>query len=188
MNSFYSRDELISLGLKAFGEDVRISRKCSIYGAEKISIGSHVRIDDFCILSGSIELGNYIHISTQAGLFAGRSHIRLADFTTISSRVMIYAENDDYSGASLANPMVPDAYRNTSCGEVHLNKHSIIGSGSTVLPNVSIGEGTAVGAMSLVNEDLESWSIYAGIPARKIKDRSKELLGYEKLINADNSE
>ena len=187
MNSFYSRDELINLGLKAFGEDVRISRKSSIYCAEKISIGNHVRIDDFCILSGSIELGNHIHIAAQAGLFAGRSCIRLADFTSVSSRVMIYAENDDYSGASLANPMVPDEYRNTSCGEVHLKKHSIIGSGSTVLPNISIGEGTAVGAMSLVTEDLEPWSIYAGIPAKKIKDRSKALLKYEKLINADNS-
>ena len=53
--SFYSREELLDLGLKSVGENVRISRKVSIYGAEQISIGDNVRIDDFCILSGIIQ-------------------------------------------------------------------------------------------------------------------------------------
>lgn len=43
---------------RSIGEDVRISDKASIYGASEISIGSHVRMDDFCVLSGRIEVGN----------------------------------------------------------------------------------------------------------------------------------
>ena len=66
MDSFYSPEELKALGLKEYGEDVRISRKCSIYGAGKISLGSHVRIDDFCLLSGKISLGSYVHIAAGA--------------------------------------------------------------------------------------------------------------------------
>ena len=54
MNSFYSPEELKSLELKEYGENVLISRKCSIYGAENIRLGSHVRIDDFCVLSGKV--------------------------------------------------------------------------------------------------------------------------------------
>ena len=63
MTSFYSEEELKSLGLKHYGKNVLISRKCSIYSAESISIGNHVRIDDFCILSGEITIGDYCHIS-----------------------------------------------------------------------------------------------------------------------------
>jgi galactoside O-acetyltransferase len=63
-NSFYSEIELSKLGLKDYGKNVLISKKCSIYSPEKISIGNNVRIDDFCILSGNIILGSNIHIST----------------------------------------------------------------------------------------------------------------------------
>jgi len=71
MNSFYSTKELASLGLKRYGENVLISRKCSIYGAQSIEIGDNVRIDDFCILSGHIILGSNIHISAYVALFGG---------------------------------------------------------------------------------------------------------------------
>lgn len=56
-NSFYTREELLSLGIKSVGENVYISRKSSFYGCSEISIGSNVRIDDFCILSGRVHLG-----------------------------------------------------------------------------------------------------------------------------------
>ena len=71
MNSFYSPEELKSLGLKEYGENVLISRKCSSYGAENIRLGSHVRIDDFCVLSGKVELGNYVHIAASCLLYGG---------------------------------------------------------------------------------------------------------------------
>ncbi|MBT3210423.1 MAG: acyltransferase, partial [Planctomycetaceae bacterium] len=64
--SFYSMEELQTLGLASFGKDVKISRKASIYNPGQISIGNHVRIDDFCVLSageGGIEIGDYVHIA-----------------------------------------------------------------------------------------------------------------------------
>ena len=78
MNSFYSPEELKSLGLKEYGENVLISRKCSIYGAENIRLGSHVRIDDFCVLSGKVELGNYVHIAASCLLYGGSAGITFA--------------------------------------------------------------------------------------------------------------
>lgn len=66
---------------------------------------------------------------------------------------------------------------------VLLKKHVLIGTGSTVLPGVTIGEGTSIGAMTLVNKSLDSWGIYIGIPAKKIKDRSQKLLKLEEKIN-----
>lgn len=182
MSSFYSEAELCDLGLKHYGKNVLISKKASIYGSQNIKIGDNVRIDDFCILSGNIKIGNYVHISAYAGLFAGKSGIYIEDFVAISSRVIVYAVTDDYSGAVMTNPMVPSKYKNVEDLKVIIGKHSIIGSGSTILPGVQLSEGSAVGAMSLVNQSTEPWSINVGIPARKIKERKRELLELEKAF------
>lgn len=173
--SFYSQDELAGLGLASFGENVLISRKVSLYNPGEMHMGSHVRIDDFCILSGKIRLGSYIHISAYVALYGGFG-IELDDYSTISGRVLIYSQNDDYSGEYLTNPMVPESISNVTGGKVSIGKHVIIAAGSVVLPELSIGEGTAVGAMSLVKNSLDPWSVYVGTPARRIGDRSKNLL------------
>ena len=80
----------------------------------------------------------------------------------------------------MVNPMVPDEYKNLERGDVSVGRHSIIGTGSTILPGVNIGEGVAVGAMSLINRNLEPWTINVGIPCRKIKERVRKPLEYEK--------
>lgn len=178
--SFYSEDELRTIAFKSLGKNVLISKKASIYGAEKISIGDNVRIDDFCVLSGSITLGNYIHIAVYSALFGGDAGIEMKDFTCLSSRCVVYAISDDYSGETMTNPTVPEEYLGVVSKKVILNKHVLVGSGSTILPGVVIGEGTAVGSMSFVNKSIEEWGIYAGIPCKRQKDRSKNLLKLEK--------
>lgn len=180
MTSFYTEEELQSIGFKAVGKNVLLSRKTSIYSPQNISIGDNVRIDDFCILSGHIEFGNYIHIAAACLLFGGNDGIVFEDYTGLSSRSAVYAESDDYSGQYFTNPMLPEEYRHIIGGGVVVKKHAIIGSGCTILPNVIIGEGAAVGSMSLIIKSLDAWGIYAGIPAKWIKARSKELLGFVK--------
>ena len=69
MDSFYSQNELLELGFKKIGTNVLISKKSSIYNAQNIEIGDNVRIDDFCLLSGTIKLGNYIHIGAYSALY-----------------------------------------------------------------------------------------------------------------------
>ena len=173
--SFLSQKELEEIGFCSYGTNVKISRYARIYSPEKIKIGDNVRIDDFCILSGKISMGSYIHISPYTCLIAGDYGITLKDFTTVSSRCAIYAVSDDYSGHSLTNPMISSPYRYPYGGEVILKKYSIIGSGSVVLPNVTIGKGSAVGAMSLVKTSVPKWTICAGVPCKKVKKRSKDL-------------
>lgn len=178
--SFYSREELKQLGFKQLGNNVLISRKASIYGAEKMSIGNNVRIDDFCILSGKIVIGDFVHIAAYSALFGGSEGIELKNFSGLSSRCVIYASSDDYSGEFLTNPTIPDKYTNVINKKVVLEKHVIIGTGSSIMPGVIVGEGSAVGSMSLVNKPLQPWGIYCGVPCRKVKDRSMTLLDIEK--------
>lgn len=180
MNSFYSNEELLRIGFKQVGTNVMISRKASMYGTEKISIGNNTRIDDFCILSGTIYIGSNVHIAAYSALYGGEKGIVVEDFANISSRVCIYALSDDYSGRTMTNPTIPDKYKDVYQKQVTIKRRSIVGSGSTILPGVVLEEGTAIGAMSLVKQSTEAWGIYAGIPARKIKDRECDLLMLER--------
>ena len=176
--SFYSKEELADLGLRSVGENVRISRKVSIYGAEHISIGDNVRIDDFCILSGTLQIGSHIHISAYCALYGSRGII-MDDYSGISSRVTLYSAMDDFSGDYLIGPIHPEVLTNVTGGPVHLEKFVQIGAGCVVFPSVTLREGSVVGALSLVREDTLAWSINVGIPAKFQKQRSKKLL--EKL-------
>lgn len=180
MNSFYSIKELQGIGFKSIGTDVSISRKASIYGAENMHIHDHVRIDDYVILSGCIEIGSYVHIATQTIIFGGKAGVRISDFANISSRVALYAVSDDYSGEYMTNPLIPEIYKNTQNEPVLIEKHVIIATGSTVLPGVSLGEGCAVAAMSLVKQNVQPWTMVGGIPARYLKERKRKILELEK--------
>lgn len=175
-NSFYTEHELSQLGLKSYGENVRISRYAQIYSPQKISIGNNVRIDDFCILSGNITIGSHIHIAAYCALHAGSYRIEMGDYTGLSARATIYAAMDDFSGDYLIGPIHDDKYTNVTGGPVKICKYAQIGAGGLVFPNVCIGEGVVLGAMSMAKRSLEPWGIYAGAPARRIKDRSKKML------------
>lgn len=139
-----------------------------------------MRIDDFCILSGKIDIGNYIHIAAYSALYGGDEGIILDDFVNVSSRVCIYSISDDYSGNSMTNPMVPDKLKEVISKKVHLKKHVIVDSTSVILPGVILEEGSDFGSFSLINRNSAPWSINAGIPAKKIKNRNKNILNIEK--------
>mgnify|MGYP001188800269 CR=1 FL=1 len=195
MTSFYGEDELKELGFRSVGKNVYISRKASFYGLQNMIIGDYVRIDDFCILSGDIKIGNHIHIAAYSALYGGTHGIVLSDFVTLSSRNIIYAESDDYVGASLSNPLIGSKYRKISGQKVIFEKHVLVGTNCTILPGAYLAEGVSIAAMSLVKNKLEAWTVYAGIPVKKIKNRDMGILRLEQEYlmeleeeNKDNNE
>ncbi len=188
MNSFYDETELKQIGFKKHGKNVLISRKASIYCASKIEIGNNVRIDDFCILSGKIKLGDYIHIAAYSALYGGEEGICIDDFANISSRVSIYSVSDDYTGETMTNPMIPDEYKNVLSKPVYIEKNVIVGSTSVILPGVILKEGSSFGAFSFINHNSDEWSINVGIPFKKIADRNRNLLKLEEKFIQTNSE
>ena len=177
-----SRKEIEKMGFARVGLNPSLSNKASYYNCENIIIGSNVRIDDYSVISagtGGIEVGNYIHIAVNS-LLVGSGKITLQDFCGISSRVSIYSSSDDYSGVSMTNPMVPDEFTDVIHADVTIGRHVIIGAGSVVLPGVTLEEGVAIGALSLVSKNCEAFGIYTGNPARYIKSRKRDLLVLEK--------
>ena len=184
--TFFSNDELRSLGIHKYGDNVLISRNAVLYNPDELEIGNNVRIDDYTTISGKVVLGNYIHIAQFCGLYGGIEGIYMDDFSGLSSRVVIYGTSNDYSGESLTNPMIPSQFKQGDINAmVHIGKHVIIGTTSVVLPGVDIEIGCAIGAMSMVTSRCEAFGIYAGVPARRIKNRSRKLLDLEKQFNLD---
>lgn len=180
--TWLTKEDIRSLGFCKVGENVLLSDKASYYGCSNIEIGDHTRIDDFCVLSagaGGIFIGKHVHIAVYSSLI-GSGKIILADFSNLSSRVSIYSSNDDYSGSAMTNPTVPEEFTNVTHSDVTLERHVIVGSGSVILPGVTLEEGTAIGALSLVNKNCQAFTIFGGSPIRRIKARSMELLELER--------
>jgi galactoside O-acetyltransferase len=179
--SFYSAAELAELGFKSIGKNVLISRYARFYGTSRITLGNHVRIDDFCIVSAgsAIIFGDYIHVACYASLI-GQGKIVLEDFTSVAARSTILSSCDDFSGASLVNPMIAEEFLNVMHAPVILKKHAVIGVGAVILPGVTLNEGCAVGAMSLVKYDIPAYQIWVGNPIRYIKDRLQNLKTLER--------
>jgi len=180
--AWLTAQQITEMGFASVGSNVLLSDKSSYYNCKNIRLGSNIRIDDFCVLSAGVEgidIGNYIHIAVYSSLI-GSGNITLADFSNISSRVAIYSSNDDYSGAAMTNPTVPTEFTNVHHADVTIGKHVIIGAGSIILPGVTLEDGVAVGALSLVKKDCQAFGIYMGSPAKRIGERKQDMLTLEK--------
>ena len=183
------RDVLEAMGFASLGSELHISDRATFYGCANIRIGDNVRIDDFCVLSagaGGIDIGNHIHIAVFTCLI-GKGRITLADFCNLSSRVAIYSSSDDFSGATLTNPTIPDRFKSVLHDDVLIGRHVVIGTGSVVLPGVALEEGVAVGALSMVKSSCPPFGIYAGSPARRVGERERSLLALEQEFLASRS-
>ena len=180
-NGFYSVEELKNMGVTVYGKNIYVSTFCRIYNPKNLILHDHIRIDDFTIISckGPVEIFNYVHIASSC-LISCSTRIIISDFAGISAGVKLFGGSDDYSGKFLTNPMVPTKYTNVKKGDIILEKHALVGANSVILPDVILKEGTSVGALSLINKTTDEWKVYAGVPARVIKDRHKDCLLLEK--------
>ena len=173
--AYLTDSQLEKIGIAKFGRDVKISARSVIQNPELLEIGDRSRIDDFCIVSGKVSIGSNVHLAVYSHVSGGSVGVTIKDFAGLAFGAQVLSESDDYSGNSLTNPTISGKFKTPICSPVVLNKHVVIGANSVVLPGVEIGEGTAVGSLTLVNRSLDSWGVYSGIPARRMKERSTTL-------------
>lgn len=183
--AYLTASQLEEVGFKALGKNVKISDKASIYNADQIEIGDNSRIDDFCVVSGRIKIGAFCQIAPMCLLAGGEEGIYLGDFSGLSYGVKIFSQSDDYSGEAMISSFVPAKYKNEKKEAVVIHRQVIIGAGSMVMPGVNLAEGCSVGAMSLIHKDTSPWGIYVGVPAKRIKERKRDLLILEKEFLAE---
>lgn len=191
MTGYFSDEELIELGFGAIGNNVKISKNATLYNRENVFIGNNVRIDNFCVIAVSLNakliIGNNIHISA-FNFINGLCDVILEEFVTLAPYVRIFTSTDDYSGVYMTGATLPKCFLGTVSKPVYIRKHTIIGTGSTIMPGVDIKEGTAIGAHSFVNKNTKPYSIVAGVPAKFIKERSRALIALEMEFNRNKNE
>ena len=180
-------NQAYKLKFEKIGKDVTIWPLAKIVAPEVISVGNSVIIDDFVLIMGGkkTSIGDFVHIGSFT-LINGGGEFLMEDFSGLSGGVKVYTGNEDYSGGCLTNPTVPFPYRKPIRSFVKIKKHAIVGANSIILPGVIIGEGSVVGANSLVTKDCKPWTVYGGSPAKKLKNRQREkILELEDQLRKD---
>ena len=184
---FYTSAELEKMGL-LIGTNVRIHRTVLFFG-NNVTIGNNVRIDCYTVITSNkpVVMGDYIHLGAGSHIF-GEAGVTINDYCNISSRCSIFTKSDDFTDGYMTNPTIPDEFKNVYGAPVHLQKHVIIGCGSIVLPGVTLYEGASVGALSLVNKNVEAYAIVAGTPVHEAGKRDKNQLSrMERAFKAGNA-
>jgi len=174
-----------TLQLQSCGEDVFISANVEIRRPHLVRVGSHIAIDTGVYLTTAAVIGDYTHLSPYTTIIGGAdSTLIVEDFVTIAAGCRLICGSDRFMGDGFTSVTVPTEYRDTvDIGTIRCSRFAGIGTNVVIMPNVTIGEGSVIGACSFVTEDTEPWTIYVGVPARPIKIRpSKKMLEYaEKL-------
>ncbi len=143
------------------GKNVRLSKFINLYGCE---IGDETKIGAFVEVQKNASIGQRCKVS---------SHTFICEGVTIEDNVFIG------HGVTFINDIYPRA--TTAEGELQtetdwkvdrtlVKKGASIGSGSTILANITIGENAIVGAGSMVTKDVPDNAIVAGNPARFLRD------------------
>ncbi|NVO32128.1 acyltransferase [Hymenobacter lapidiphilus] len=171
--------------LQSCGEDVFISANVEIRRPHLVRVGSHVAIDSGVYLTTAAEIGDYVHLSPYLTIIGGaQSTLVVEDFVTIAAGSRFICGSDRFMGDGFTSVTAPDEYRDTvDFGIIRCSRFAGIGTNVVVMPNVTIGEGSVIGACSLVTKDTEPWTIYMGVPARPVKIRPREkMLEYAKRM------
>jgi galactoside O-acetyltransferase len=161
-----------------------------IHSDNNFSIGEHSQIDDFAFINAgeNCVIGNFVHISSFVSVIGGGEYI-MGDYSGLSAGCRIITGSDDFTGPYMTNPTIPEEFTNYTVSRVIIGKHVIVGTNSIIYPGVTIGDGAAISAGSIVKKDLPAWGVYAGSPLRRIEERDqgeiqrKEQMLLEKIRN-----
>ena len=160
----------------------RLRGKNQIKIGEGFTCGFNCRLDalNFNKLDGFlIEIGNNVEINDSVHIGAVEKVI-IEDGVLIASRVYITDHNHgSYKGSQQDNPLVAPKDRKIFSSPVKICKNVWLGEMVCVLQGVTIGEGSIIGAMSVVTKDIPPYSIAIGSPARVIKTFNFEINSWE---------
>lgn len=147
------------------GKDVKLSKFINLYGCE---IGDETKIGAFVEVQKNSSVGRYCKISSHTFICEG---VEIEDNVFIGHSVTFI--NDTYPRATAADGGL-QTEADWKVEKTRVCKGASIGSGSTILCNVTIGENAIVGAGSVVTKDVPANAIVAGNPAKFLRLISEE--------------
>ena len=147
------------------GKDVKLSKFINLYGCE---IGDETKIGAFVEIQKNATVGRCCKISSHTFICEG---VQIEDDVFVGHSVTFI--NDVYPRATVVGGGL-QTEADWKVGKTTVCKGASIGSGSTILCNVTIGENAIVGAGSVVTKDVPANAIVAGNPAKLLRFVNEE--------------
>ena len=155
---------------KSCGSDLYIYHSVDIKGFENISIGNNFIVHHRSYLysyRGTLTIGDNVAVAYNTSLLsADNGFISIGNDVIIAQNVVLRSLNHTFT-----DPTVPIRYQGHEGGFISIEDDDWIGANSVILPNVTIGAHSIVGAGSVVTKDIPPYSVFAGVPAKLIKSR-----------------
>jgi acetyltransferase-like isoleucine patch superfamily enzyme len=155
-----------------------VSPNTRIRHPERFEVGEDSIVDDFCYFSTRVRIGRCSHIASGCTIAGGvERQFTLGDFCSLSAGVRIWCTSDDFANDLVT--ILPDGVgpikEHLITGDVTFADCTAAGSNAVVMPDNHVPEGTVIGALSFVPARFrfEPWSVYAGVPIRRIGDRNR---------------
>jgi len=172
--------------IKKQGKDLFIADTAIIKQPQLLEVGNHVAIDVGVYLSTESIIGDYVHIAPYTVVIGGsKSKLVMGKFSGIAAGSKIVCGSDDFT-KGMMNPQVPLKYKKTKFTTITIKDFACVGVNCVIMPGVTLGEGSVIGAGSVVTKDTDPWTIYVGSPAKAVKKRDRgtiinnaKKLGYE---------
>jgi acetyltransferase-like isoleucine patch superfamily enzyme len=142
------------------GKDVKLSKFINMYGCE---VGDETKVGAFVEIQKNAKIGNRCKISSHTFICEG---VEIEDNVFIGHGVTFI--NDSYPRATTADGEL-QTEADWKVEITRVRKGASIGSGSTILSNITIGENAIVGAGSVVTKDVPPNAIVAGNPAKVLR-------------------
>jgi lipopolysaccharide O-acetyltransferase len=161
---FYSKIKLIRFPIAIRGKNY-------ISWGKQLTTGTHCRIEAWPYVHEHIlikfgigvEIGDFVHI-------AALESVEIGNYVLIASKVYISdIQHGSYSGGEHSDPDSPPGNRKLSSNPVKIHDNAWIGEAVSILPGVTIGKSSIIGANSVVTKSIPDYSIAVGNPARVIK-------------------
>jgi acetyltransferase-like isoleucine patch superfamily enzyme len=147
------------------GKDVKLSKFINLYGCE---VGDNTKIGAFVEVQKNATIGKNCKISSHTFVCEG---VTIEDDAFIGHSVTFI--NDSYPRSTTGNGQM-QTEADWKVERTIVKKGASIGSGSTILANVVIGEKAIVGAGSVVTKDVPANAIVAGNPAKVLRYITEE--------------
>jgi len=158
------------------GRSMGVGVGCTIRGFCNIAVGDDVAIGSrSSVLAGvhnggeRIVVGNNVALNFNVMINADRGgEIAIGNDVLIGPNVVVRASNHRYESTD-----VQIRKQGHSRGKIVIGDDVWIGANAVILPNVTIGKGAIIAAGAVVSEDVASYEIVGGVPAKRIGHRGK---------------
>ena len=154
---YFLRSCFLKAYLAGLGEGSNVQMSCRFLNGRKVSLGKRNVVNFGCLFDGR------------------RFHIRTGDDVSIGPEAAILTLGHDPQSPGFAD----------RGGDVIIGNQVWIGYRAIIMPGISIGDGAVIAAGAVVTKNVEPYTIVAGVPARKIHDRERNLsyrLNYKGLL------